>query len=345
MEYNKVIKVENRVIGEDRTFIIAEIGSNHNQDIKIAYELIDRAVDAGADAIKLQSIKINDLYDIKTLSNENISLLKQIELQEEWYSKIASYAKAKNIIFFSAPTYIDSIKLLINSGCSILKIASPQTIGFSEIVREIGNTNLPAIMSTGYCNYSEIERAVEIFQQTGNKNLILLHCTSQYPTEYCNVNLSFMKTLKKMFGTIVGFSDHTLGIETSLAAVALGAKVIEKHITLSRDMKGPDHNFAIEPDEFSKMVSSIRNIEKSLGDYNKQNLTDFEISFKKELDMKIYANCKIPKGEKLSRSNIKYLRNKYNKGISVWELEKILGRKLKKDIIENELISFDVLED
>lgn len=338
--FKNKVKVGNNIIGGSETFIIAEIGSNHNQKLELAYKLIDVAVESGANAVKFQSIKPDKLYNLEDLEPNDKELLNKIEFKEEWYQKIKIYCDKKGIIYFSAPTYLEAVEILQKQDVELMKIASPQTFGFPKLIKKIGETNLPTIMSTGYCKYKEIERAVDLFEKTGNDKLVLLHCISDYPTDEKDVNLRFIGTLRKMFGAIVGFSDHTLGYEVSLAAVAMGAEVIEKHLTLDRDMEGPDHYFALEPDEFYSMVKGIRKIDKAKGNKSKVNLKDFEIKFRNELEMKIIAKDKIEKGEKITSDKLDYLRTKQDIGISAWKEENILGLQARTNINKSEFLLY-----
>lgn len=343
--FNKEITIDNHLIGGEKTYIISEIGSNHNQDIEKAKKMIDVSIECGADAVKFQSIKPDELFNLNDLDKENIHLLESIQLKEEWYKELFEYCKKRNITYFSAPTYLNAIDLLLENEVKLMKIASPQTYGFPELIKKVGETGLPTIMSTGYCKYKEIERAVETFTKANNKNLILLHCISEYPTKIKNVNLNFINTLKNMFGTIVGFSDHTLGYEVSIAAVAKGAKVIEKHLTISRDETGPDHFFALEPNEFKNMIKSIRNIEKSFGLSTKQSLCDFEYGFRKNFETFILVNKDLKKGETIKKENLNYKRlTEKNDEISSWDEHLIINKTLNKDIKANTFIKLGDIE-
>ncbi len=338
MAFEKHFKIENKLIGGKKTFVIAEIGSNHNQDINLAYELIDAAVESGADAVKFQSIKADKIYRIEDLDSQFLEVLKAIELKEDWHHNLMEYCLKKNIMFFSCPTYLEVVDLLVQTGVKLMKIASPQTYGFPKLIEKVGLTGLPTIMSTGYCNYSEIERAVKLFEQTGNKKLILLHCVSNYPTPYDNVNLNFIETLSRMFNVVTGFSDHTLDYHVTIAAVTKGAKVIEKHFTLSRNMKGPDHFLALEPKEFKEMVKCIRDVEKALGDTHKPGLMPFEVSFRDEIEMKIFASKDIVEGQKFRQEDIMYLRSRKGLGISAWQEDIIIGRKMSRSVKKSEML-------
>lgn len=320
---------------EDPVFVIAEIGSNHNQDINRAYELIDAAKEAGADAVKFQSLNLEKLIDQQDITDDDRELFRHIELSEQWYDKLFAYTNKKEIECISAPTYLDAIPLLVHYGAHYIKIASPQTYGFPEVIKQVAQTGLKTIMSTGYCDEEEIDRAVSHFLKYGKReNLMLLHCVSQYPTEISNVNLRYMYHLKEKYQLPVGFSDHTEGISVAGGAAALGAKVIEKHITLSKKDEGPDHFFALEPEEFTQMVKQIREIEKALGKRQKE-LTSFEKDFRETVVMYPYANKRINAGQIIREEDISYYRSK-QKGISPWEVdEKLIGKKIAREIKEN----------
>lgn len=320
-----MFEIGNCIIGGGKTFVIAEIGSNHNQDISLARELIDAAKDCGADAVKFQSIKADELFNVADLSLQDKHLLKSIELKEEWYKDIFSYADKKGIICMSAPTYLNAVDLLIKMKVKAFKIASPQTYGFPQLIDYVAKENIPTFMSTGYCNYADIERAVNRFGR--RDKLVLLHCISNYPTDSANVNLKFIKTLRCMFGTYVGYSDHTLGINTAIAAAALGIDALEKHITFSREAKGPDHHFALEINEFKNMIDGIREIEEALGDTFKKNITSFEQDYKDEFLMNCFIKRDMNEGQSLERDNIKYLRGNKS-ALNAWEVENYIGKQV-----------------
>ncbi len=316
-------------------FVIAEIGSNHNQNIEQAFQLMDIAKQAGADAVKFQSLKLDELIAETDIRKTDIELFQKIELREEWYDKIFAYAQKINMECISTPTYLQALELLKKYNVKHIKIASPQTYGFPELIKKTAQLKIDTIMSTGYCEEEEIKRAVNLFETYGDlQKLTLLHCTSQYPTEPDDANLNFLKTLKNRYGTAVGYSDHTLGTAASVAAVCLGASVIEKHLTLSRKMEGPDHYFALEPDDFKKMVSDIRETEKLLGMPDKK-LTDFEREFRENIIMYPYSARAMQQGEKLAENDITYFRSR-SKGISPWNVEqRLLGKALRKSVPAN----------
>lgn len=314
-------------------FIIAEIGSNHNQDLQQAFKLMDIAKDAGADAVKFQSLQLEQLIAKEDIINDDRLLFQQIKLDEEWYEPLFSYAKKIGIECMSAPTYLKAVALLREQGANYMKIASPQTYGFPELIKEVALSDMPTIMSTGYCNEEEIERAVSLFMKYGRKqNLTLMHCVSQYPTEYENANLLYINSLKEKYQLPVGYSDHTLGITAACAAVAMGAAIIEKHITISREETGPDHFFALEPKEFEEMVKQIRLVERMLGNGRKK-LTDFEQSFRNTVVMYPYAARDMNEGEIVQDSDLRYFRTRKQTGISPWEVdEKLIGKKIETNI-------------
>ncbi len=322
-------------MGQGHVFVIAEIGSNHNQDINRAFELMDIARDAGADAVKFQSIRLEKLIAEEDISEEDKRLFEQIKLDEEWYGRLFEYARRLDIECVSTPTYLDAVALLKDAGANYIKIASPQTYGFPELIKCVAQSGLLTIMSTGYCGDEEIKRAVEVYREYGDMGkLTLLHCVSQYPTELQNVNLNYMKKLKECYQLPVGYSDHTLGTVAPIMAVAMGASVIEKHITISRKEEGPDHFFALEPNELKQMVANIREAETMLG-AEKKKLTDFEIDFRTDFIMYPYANKNICAGKKIGEEDIEYFRSRTS-GISPWDVkEKLIGKVAQADILKS----------
>lgn len=260
------------------TVIIAEAGVNHNGDLNVAKQLIDVASMAGVDYIKFQTFnakllvsndgKKADYQTKNTNSNESqLEMLKKLELSKEDHLELIEYCKEKKINFFSTAFDEQSIELLKEFGLKLFKIPSGEITNLPYL-RKIATIAESVIISTGMCTLSEVGDAVNFFKRSGfeNDRIILLHCNTEYPTPMKDVNLNAMRTLEKEFEVNVGYSDHTLGIEVPIAAVALGAVMIEKHITLDRNMTGPDHAASIEPNELIQMVKSIRNIEAALGD-------------------------------------------------------------------------------
>lgn len=303
MKLNK----SNITLAANHPYVIAEIGSNHNQDLDLARELIHISADCGADAVKFQSLNLKKQYALSRHDRSLKELFRQIELQESWYPILADEAKKAGISFCSAPTYIEALPLLEAVQVPFYKLGSPQIKTFPSLIMEVAALGKPIALSVGFCHYAEIERAVVLCESVGNKQLILLHCVSEYPTQFEQVNLKTMQTLRSMFGHLVGISDHTPGYEVPCAAVALGATVIEKHITLDRNMNGPDHPFAMEPTEFKNMVSAVKNVHQALGSSRKQ-VSPSENSSSPELTVRWFARKNIKAGEIIDKSNVSWLR-------------------------------------
>jgi sialic acid synthase SpsE len=341
----KTIKIQDRLIGGGNpAYLIAEIGSNHNQDLSLAIEMIGMAKDAGADAVKFQSIKFEKIYSRKIESDEFKEWFSQIELSESWYSDLANEAKRQNIHFLSSPTYIDAIPLLTQVNVPAMKIASPQVQGNLSLLSQAAKTGLPLILSMGYSDYGDIARAIKICEECDNKNLILLHCVAKYPTEPYEAKLRFINTLQAMSGYPVGFSDHTLGAHMAIAAVALGACVIEKHVTISRDSIGPDHHFALMFKEFKDMATQIREVESSLIDATRMELTREELILRDSVMLKIVTTRSVFAGETVSFENIKWIRVKSHGGIGINEIGSLDRYVFRKDMPEDMVIAWTDLQ-
>lgn len=329
----------------NRVFIIAEAGVNHNGSIELAKQLIDKASEAGADAVKFQSFKAEKLvtknakkaeYQQITTSNKEsqFEMIKKLELDYERHRELIDYSHSKNIVFLSSPFDIESIELLNKLGLEIFKIPSGEITNLPYL-RKIGSLKKKVILSTGMSTLGDIEKALEILRSGGTTEITVLHCNTEYPTPMEDVNLLAMKTIKDAFKVEVGYSDHTLGIEVPIAAVTLGAAVIEKHFTLDKAMEGPDHKASLEPEEFKEMVRCIKNIEQALGDGVKK-LTDSESKNINIARKSIVAGRKIKKGEILREDNLAVKRP--GDGIHPMRWDEILGREAKRDFLEDELI-------
>lgn len=330
-----------------KVFIIAEAGVNHNGDIKLAKKMVDMAKEAGVDAVKFQAFnpdKITTKFTIKapyqiktTAKNESqYQMLKKLALKSSDYKLLMDYCQRKKLIFIASAFDLESIDMLNSLGLEIFKIPSGEITNFPYL-KKIGRLKKKVIMSTGMANLGEIEDALEILISSGTKkdNITVLHCNTEYPTAYEDVNLTAMLTMKEAFKVKVGYSDHTLGIEVPIAAVALGAVVIEKHFTLNRNMEGPDHRASLELHELKNMVKSIRNIELALGDGIKKP-SESERSNIKIVRKSIVAKRGIKKGEILTEDNITVKRA--GEGISPMRWNEIVGRKALKDFKKDELI-------
>ena len=332
-----------------KTFIIAEAGVNHNGSLGLAFKLIDAAKEAGADAVKFQSFKADTLvssnaakaeYQKQTTDEKEsqYEMIKKLELSIDDHKKLIEYCNKIGIQFLSSPFDLDSIDLLNQLGLEIFKIPSGEIINLPYL-RKIGKLNKNVIISTGMADLGEIEDALDVLTENGTdiNKITVLHCNTEYPTPYEDVNLGAMLTIRNSFGVKVGYSDHTSGIEVPIAAVALGAEVIEKHFTRDRNMEGPDHKASLEPDELKEMVFSIRNIEKSLGTGikkpSKSELKNIPIVRKS-----IVAIKDIKKGEKFTYKNIAIKRP--GKGISPMRWDEVIGKTANKDFQADELIEF-----
>ncbi|WP_273211526.1 N-acetylneuraminate synthase [Helicobacter rodentium] len=330
-----------------KTLIIAEAGVNHNGDIQLAKNLIDIAAEAKADIIKFQTFKSENCISryaqkaeyqlLGTDTNESqLDMVRKLELDEKSHIILMDYCKKKNIEFLSTPFDSESIDLLNRLGLNIFKIPSGEITNLPYL-RKIGQLKKKVILSTGMANLGEIESALNILMDYGTQkeNITILHCNTEYPTPFCDVNLKAMQTIQQAFQVKVGYSDHTLGFHIPIAAVAMGACIIEKHFTLDKNMAGPDHKASLEPNELMAMVKAIREIEISLGNGIKQTSTS-EIKNKSIARKSIVAIQPIKKGEILNESNL-YVKRPGN-GISPMEWDKIIGKKAIRDFAIDELI-------
>jgi N,N'-diacetyllegionaminate synthase len=328
-------------------FIIAEAGVNHNGSIQLAYKLIDVASDSGADAVKFQTFKAENLvsknaqkaeYQKQTTnqSESQLNMLKKLELDINAHKKLIEYCKKKDIAFLSTPFDHESIDLLNELELQIFKIPSGEITNLTYL-RHIGSLGKEVILSTGMSTLKEIEEAVVILTSAGTskENITILHANTMYPTPMEDVNLRAMQTIQDKLGVAVGYSDHTLGIEVDIAAVAMGAAIVEKHFTLDKTMDGPDHKSSINPEELKAMVSSIRNIEKALGSSIKKPSK----SEKPNITMarkSIVASKSIKKGELFTEKNITTKRP--GTGISPMEWDSIIDKVAKRDYQIDDLL-------
>lgn len=329
------------------TIIIAEAGVNHNGDINNAKKLIDVAKEAGADYVKFQTFKANkiaskhankaDYQKQQTDAEENqVAMLKKLELSEADHDELIAYCNEKNIKFLSTAFDLESIDLLKNLGIKLGKIPSGELTNLPYL-RKMAASFEQIILSTGMANLQEIEDSVKILLENGLKkeNLIVLHCNTEYPTPMQDVNLRAMQTIGQQLGVNIGYSDHTAGIEVATAAVALGAVLIEKHFTLDKNMEGPDHKASLEPQELKAMVSAIRNIELALGSKEKKP-TESESKNINIARKSIVAAKNIAEGEVLSEANLTTKRPA--SGISPMLWDEVIGQKSKRNFEEDELI-------
>ncbi len=320
-------------------FIIAEMSANHGHNIKKAFKIIDAAADAGVDAIKLQTytadtitidsdkkyfqVKVNDAWKGQTLH----SLYKKAFTPWEWQPKLKKYAESKGLICFSTPFDPTAVDFLEKMNVSLYKVASFEVVDI-PLLEKIGKTRKPVIMSRGMASLKEVRLAVKTLKKFGCPALVLLHCVSSYPAKYEEMNLATIPGLAKKFGVPIGISDHSPGITVPIASVALGASVIEKHLTLSRADGGPDAMFSLEPREFKEMVQSVRNAEKTIGrpSYGTGVKESENIIFRKSL----FVVENIKKGEKFTNKNVRSIRPGH--GLEPKYFNQVIGRRSKRDI-------------
>ena len=332
---------------KNKTFIIAEAGVNHNGSIEIAKKMVEVAKECGADAIKFQTFKAEKVisryapkaeYQKQTTGepDSQLEMVKKLELSFDDFVALKEYCDKLNIMFLSTPFDFESIDFLNDLGLEIFKIPSGEITNLPYL-EKIGKLGKKVILSTGMADLGEIEDALDILISCGTKkeNITVLHCNTEYPTPYEDVNLLAMLTIKEAFKVKVGYSDHTLGIEIPIAAVALGASVIEKHFTLDRNMQGPDHKSSLEPNELKAMVKAIRNVEKALGDGIKKP-SPSEIKNKIIVRRSIVAKRNIKRGEIFNEENITVKRPAT--GISPMRWYEILGKTATRDYKEDEII-------
>ena len=329
----------------EKVYIIAEAGDNHNGDFNTALKLVDVAKRAGADCVKFQTFVTEEIiskyaemaeYQKKNTGKEEsqFEMVKRLELSFDEFRKIKEYCDRVGIQFLSTPFDLKSVDFLNELGVPFFKIPSGEITNYPYLIK-IAHTGKPVVMSTGMCEPDEILAAINVLEKNGSGEITLLHCNTEYPTPLKDVNLYAMRTMKKMFGKKVGYSDHTKGIEVPVAAVALGACVIEKHFTLDKNMPGPDHKASLEPDELGRMVKNIRNIEIALGDGVKR-VSESERKNIAIARKSIVALRNIQEGEILTEENLAVKRP--GTGINPMQWMEVLGTRAVRDFKEDELI-------
>jgi N,N'-diacetyllegionaminate synthase len=330
-----------------KTFIIAEAGVNHNGKLDLAYKLVDAAVEAGADAVKFQTFKPEKVVskfaekakyqkEMTGLVETQLEMIKKLDLGYEAFVELKKYCDKKGIVFLSTPFDLDSIEFLNQLGLNIFKVPSGEITNLPYL-RKVGSLNKQVIMSTGMADLKEVKEALEVLISCGTdeKVITVLHCNTEYPTPCDDVNLKAMLTIRDELSVKVGYSDHTPGIEVSVAAVALGAEVIEKHFTLDKNMEGPDHRASLEPDKLKAMVSAIQNIEKAMGTGIKKP-SPSELKNKPIARKSIVAARNIRKGESFTEENLTVKRP--GTGISPMRWDEVIGQVAQKDYEKDELI-------
>jgi len=327
-----------------KVLIIAEAGVNHNGDINLAKKLIDKAAEAGADLVKFQTFKAEDIVsknaqkadyqkkNIDSSDNTQFKMLKDLELSHENHQELLEYCKKKGVGFFSSAFDVKGIDYLNELGLELVKIPSGEVTNYPYLKR-ISELGHPVILSTGMSNLEDISKALEILEKgIDKKDITVLHCNSEYPTPAKDVNLKAMKTISEEFDVAVGYSDHTLGIEVPIAAVALDATVIEKHFTLDRNMPGPDHVASLEPKELKEMVKAIRKIEKAISGSGLKEPSESEQKNRLIARKSIFTAKNLSAGSIIAESDIKCLRP--GDGISAMEWNSVIGKTVLKDLEE-----------
>lgn len=348
MKKNNTIKIGDKFIGPNQpVFIIAEAGVNHNHRLDLALKLVDTAADAGANAVKFQTFKAEQVvtetgvmaeYQKKNIgkTESQLDMLRKLEFSESWYPKVIAHCKKRGIIFLSTPHgSFDSIDLLQKLGVSAFKFGSGDLTTL-PILEYAAKFNKPIILGTGMATMSEVKEAIRVMKKAGNSKIIMLHCTTNYPCPPEEVHLRAMRTMMNELEVLVGYSDHTIGSQVPVMAVTLGACVIEKHLTLDNDMPGPDHKASANPAVFQKMVNEIRRIETIMGSPVKKPLPD-EVKLRSIVRRSIVATKDIKRGEKFSRDNIDLKRP--GTGLSSRYFSKIIGKKAKADIKKDSLLT------
>jgi N-acetylneuraminate synthase/N,N'-diacetyllegionaminate synthase len=352
LKQTRDIKIGERLIGKNYpVFIIAEAGVNHNGDIVLAKKLIDVAVESGADAVKFQTFDPKTLvtkdasqadYQAENIGNKETQyeMLDRLKLKREYHKELQQYAKEKNIIFCSTPFSDSDVDFLDELGIPFFKIGSSDTNNL-PLLKYIAEKNKPMIVSTGMSDMEDILEAVSIIRKSGNEDIVILHCTTQYPTPTYEVNLHAMLTMKEKCDVLVGYSDHTKGIEVPIASVAMGACVIEKHFTLDKNMEGPDHKASLEPDELKEMVRMIRNIEKALGAKEKKP-SEITMKVAEVAQKSIISNKDIKAGSVIKKEDL--IIKRPGTGIEPKHLEDMIGKEALVDISKDSLIKWEYLK-
>ena len=328
------------------TFVIAEVGSNHNGDFNRARQLIDEAAEAGVDAVKFQTFRAKELYSKHTpgfsyLEHTNTyDLIQSLEIDRSWHAPLKEYCEKVGLVFLSSPFDANAVEELAALQVDAFKIASFE-LPDTDLISCAAKTGSPIILSTGMANWADIQAAVEACREQNNQQVILLQCTSLYPAPANLTNLRAMKTMQAVFGTEVGYSDHTEGDHVVLAAVAVGASVIEKHFTLDRGLDGPDHHFAIEPAELKEMMRRIRDVEAAFGDGRKEGPRPEEREMYDKGRRSLHARIPIARGQVVTAEMLTVKRP--GLGLSPSSRKFVIGRVAKVDIEEDQWLTWEMI--
>lgn len=345
-----MIKINDKIISNNApTFIVAEVGANHNGDLNLAKESIDAAYECGVDAVKFQTYTTKELlsnkdtkYTYKYGNNKEATqtlkeMFDMVTLKREFHKEIYDYAKQKGLICFSTPFSLEGVEFLETLNNPIYKIASCD-VNYVDMLEVIGKLQKPVFLSTGKCTLGEMDMAINLLETNGAKELCLLHCVANYPSKMEHMNLNVIKTLKQMYPEyVIGFSDHSLGITATLGAVCFGAKIIEKHFTIDKNLKGPDHWFSMDSTDMKNIVNEIRNLEVAFGDQRKI-LPQNEVDEKYWATRSLHLKRDLKAGDIIKENDLDMLRPGY--GISPFDKHKVIGLKLSKDCKKDEVLEW-----
>jgi len=345
--------IEGRKVGfGEPVFIIGEVGVNHNGNIELAHEMIDVAADTGCDCVKFQTFTADefcnnpdDIYEYisqgKVIKEPMIEMFRRFELNYDEFEELFHHARQRKIIPLSTPTDKNAVLTLNRLNCQAFKIGSDDLV-YTPFLRLVADQGKPIIISTGMAELEDIERAIRTIENTGNDQIIILHCISEYPTPISNAHLNRITYLQKKYREkIIGFSDHSSGITASIGAVAKGAKVIEKHFTLDNNFEGPDHHFSSNPTELVNLVNEIRHIEKALGS-SEFYLTEQDTEMAKLCHRSIYTNKNLVKGHRLTKEDLNYQRPGI--GLMPYHTDNIVGRTLNRNLKKGAVITLESFE-
>ena len=344
------VVIGSRVLGQGPTFIVAEAGVNHNGELDLALRLVDAAAAAGADAVKFQTFRTDALvsaaapkarYQQETTGSaeSQSAMLAKLELSPAAHERLRDHATRRGIVFFSTPFDEASADVLDRLGVALFKVPSGEVTNV-PLLRHLAAKGKPILLSTGMCTLEEVATALDTIAGAGDPPVAVLHCVSAYPAPAEETNLRAMDTLRARFGRPVGLSDHTLGVEIALAAVARGAAVLEKHVTLDRTLPGPDHRASLEPDELARLVRGARLIEAALGDGDKRPMPS-EIDTRAVARRSVVASRALPAGHRVTRADVAVKRP--GTGIPPAELERVVGRTLTRALAADELLDWKAL--
>jgi N,N'-diacetyllegionaminate synthase len=343
----RVVRIGRRLVGEGQPcFLAAEVGINHNGDMDLAHRSIDAAAEAGADAVKFQNYSTEDFISDRSLTYEYVSqgktvvepqfdMFKRCELAPEKLRELREHCDRRGVVFFSTPTSQKGVQDLIEVDTPLMKNGSDY-LAHLPLIRAMARTGLPTVISTGMATFADVQDAVEAFHAAGGKDLILLHCTSSYPTPPEDVHLRKIGALSAAFDCAVGLSDHTDGIVAAIGSVALGACMIEKHFTLDKNLAGPDHRFSADPGEFRALVESVRVMEKSMGSVE-LNPAASEQRGRREYRLSCVAARELPAGHRLVDADIAFRRP--GSGFAPKELDTLITRELVRTVLPGHVFS------